>query len=66
MAASAMPDHPSIERRSQSNARERVCRDSGEQFFNFIEAPASRDVGTVCHINDVINQRDEVLINQRM
>jgi hypothetical protein len=66
MTASAMANQPSIQRRRQSNARERLGRDICDKMLDFIEASCGSGEISASHFDDMINQRDKVLVDQRM
>ena len=66
MAASAMADQPSVERWRQSNSGQRVGGDVGDKLIDLIKVPSGSVEAPTGDFDNVINQRSEVLVDQRM
>ena len=66
MAASAMADQPSVERWRQSNTGQRVGRDVGDKRVDLVKASPGSVEAPTGDFDNVINQRGEVLVDQRM
>ena len=66
MAASTMADQPSVQRWRQANAGHRVGGDVGDQVVDLIKAPAGGVEVPAGDVDDVIDQRSKVLVDQGM
>ena len=58
-----MADEPSIEWWRQSNTGQRIGRDVGDKLVDLIKASSGSVEVPTGDLDDVINQRGEVLVN---